>query len=302
MDKPYVYRISHISTGMFYIGVRYSINLKKKDLFDKYFTSSKLVKSIIQNEGISSFTIDFIEEYDTAEQAVEREHILIKETINDPMSMNGRITSNFVYKSIHRKIPDGSGLTSYQKGARKGVMTKMTNDPEFFVKKASNGLLKNPKENSRKAQLTINSKLIDGIPYRKFQSEKMRECNPMHKPDVRNKVSEKIIEFHKNETTLDKKIRLEKIKITKIINGDHEKHSVWMLKNNPTKNTVWVNNGKENKRILIIDGIPDGYVLGRVSFSIKRKEKTCPHCNLVGKGPNMARYHFNNCKKRYDNG
>jgi hypothetical protein len=23
---------------------------------------------------------------------------------------------------------------------------------------------------------------------------------------------------------------------------------------------------------------------------------TCPHCNLSGKGPNMNRYHFNNCK------
>jgi hypothetical protein len=26
------------------------------------------------------------------------------------------------------------------------------------------------------------------------------------------------------------------------------------------------------------------------------KEKTCPHCGKVGKGPNMTRYHFNNCK------
>jgi len=24
--------------------------------------------------------------------------------------------------------------------------------------------------------------------------------------------------------------------------------------------------------------------------------KTCPYCNLVGKGSNMTRYHFNNCK------
>ena len=25
-------------------------------------------------------------------------------------------------------------------------------------------------------------------------------------------------------------------------------------------------------------------------------EKICPHCNKVGSGPNMTRYHFNNCK------
>jgi hypothetical protein len=32
----------------------------------------------------------------------------------------------------------------------------------------------------------------------------------------------------------------------------------------------------------------------------KAKEpiKTCPHCGLEGKGPNMTRYHFNNCKRK----
>ena len=28
--------------------------------------------------------------------------------------------------------------------------------------------------------------------------------------------------------------------------------------------------------------------------------KTCPYCNLIGSGPNMTRYHFNNCKKNND--
>lgn len=27
------------------------------------------------------------------------------------------------------------------------------------------------------------------------------------------------------------------------------------------------------------------------------KEVVCPHCNKIGKGPNMTRYHFNNCKE-----
>lgn len=32
----------------------------------------------------------------------------------------------------------------------------------------------------------------------------------------------------------------------------------------------------------------------------KAKEpiKTCPHCGLEGKGPNMTRYHFDNCKRK----
>lgn len=31
---------------------------------------------------------------------------------------------------------------------------------------------------------------------------------------------------------------------------------------------------------------------------MKRTESVCPHCNLVGKGPNMKRYHFEKCKHR----
>ena len=30
-------------------------------------------------------------------------------------------------------------------------------------------------------------------------------------------------------------------------------------------------------------------------------EKTCPYCNLKGKGPNMGRYHFKNCKLNPNN-
>ena len=31
-------------------------------------------------------------------------------------------------------------------------------------------------------------------------------------------------------------------------------------------------------------------------------EYECPHCGKIGKGPNMKRYHFNNCKKKEYNG
>ena len=30
------------------------------------------------------------------------------------------------------------------------------------------------------------------------------------------------------------------------------------------------------------------------------QEHTCPHCGRIGKGPQMFRYHFDNCKKAYN--
>lgn len=45
----------------------------------------------------------------------------------------------------------------------------------------------------------------------------------------------------------------------------------------------------------------------KISQALKGKIKilkmiSCPHCHLVGKGSNMTRYHFNNCKKTLDKG
>lgn len=66
---------------------------------------------------------------------------------------------------------------------------------------------------------------------------------------------------------------------------------------NSTTNTVWVTNGDDQLRVPK-DQIPVGYVLGRMGFERTAfVEKTCPHCNKTGKGGNMTRYHFNNCKE-----
>jgi len=39
--------------------------------------------------------------------------------------------------------------------------------------------------------------------------------------------------------------------------------------------------------------------LGRKQMQVLHSIRaTCPHCNLTGKGPNMIRYHFDNCKAK----
>jgi hypothetical protein len=34
------------------------------------------------------------------------------------------------------------------------------------------------------------------------------------------------------------------------------------------------------------------------TFKPVHKERTCPWCNLTGKGANMTRHHFDNCKQK----
>ena len=94
---------------------------------------------------------------------------------------------------------------------------------------------------------------------------------------------------------------------------------------------IWITNGIENSYIDPKETIPQGWDKGRtidhaakkdpskwsstsrrtaiaqwsdpalrektiMAMRKPRKQKTCPHCNLVGAGPNMTRYHFDNCK------
>jgi len=40
-----------------------------------------------------------------------------------------------------------------------------------------------------------------------------------------------------------------------------------MHENNHTKNSIWINNGKENKRVFSTDNIPNGWKHGRIRFS-----------------------------------
>lgn len=56
-------------------------------------------------------------------------------------------------------------------------------------------------------------------------------------------------------------------------------------------------NGVVNVQIKTALGetLPEGYEWG---YIVTRTEKVCPHCKKVGKGPNMTRYHFENCKLR----
>lgn len=64
--------------------------------------------------------------------------------------------------------------------------------------------------------------------------------------------------------------------------------------------TKWYNNGADQVRIPEGGGVPEGYVPGRIPLGYKRvcKERTCPHCGLVGRGGNMLRAHFDNCKNK----
>lgn len=59
--KPYYYVIRHKPSGKLYAGSQYGKNSDPNNLFTTYFTSSKLVKQLIEKDGVESFEIEYID-------------------------------------------------------------------------------------------------------------------------------------------------------------------------------------------------------------------------------------------------
>jgi len=54
---PYTYIVTHIPSGKKYYGSRYAKNCHPTDLWKTYFTSSQIVKNLITQDGVTSFSV-----------------------------------------------------------------------------------------------------------------------------------------------------------------------------------------------------------------------------------------------------
>jgi hypothetical protein len=59
--KPYYYLIRHKPSGKLYAGSQYGKNSDPNNLWETYFTSSKLVKELIEKDGVDSFEIEYVD-------------------------------------------------------------------------------------------------------------------------------------------------------------------------------------------------------------------------------------------------
>ena len=76
MGIPYVYFVKNKSTGLKYIGVKYSKNADPNDFWVTYFTSSKHVKGLIDLFGKEDFTFRIIKTFEKEHGALKYENNL----------------------------------------------------------------------------------------------------------------------------------------------------------------------------------------------------------------------------------
>lgn len=83
---PYFYRLYFKPTGQYYVGIQYGKNAHPSNLWDKYFTSSKVVKELIKQFGITSFEFKVTKTFNTEKEATmyERKFLIkVKANKND---------------------------------------------------------------------------------------------------------------------------------------------------------------------------------------------------------------------------
>lgn len=89
MYLPYVYRVTNKTTNQYYIGFRKANTTDPvSDLWCKYFTSSRFVKSLIKCHGVSDFTTEILFSFGDWKVCYWFEQVMIKRHINDPLCLN----------------------------------------------------------------------------------------------------------------------------------------------------------------------------------------------------------------------
>ena len=87
-----------------------------------------------------------------------------------------------------------------------------------------------------------------------------------------------------------------KVSKTNLLKGDQRTENqkkAALLHSNKMKSKAPWNKGSKGKQIAWNKGISNP-----ILKNIANLERTCPHCNKIGKGSSMLRWHFNNCKQK----
>lgn len=109
----YVYEITYLPENKKYIGSRGAKN-PKTDLWFKYFTSSKVVRGLIEAYGCNAATWEYriLSEFPTAEEAIQEEDRLLRaiENKKDYLNVNFSAGGSVLKNQSHFKIRNSTSL------------------------------------------------------------------------------------------------------------------------------------------------------------------------------------------------
>jgi hypothetical protein len=261
MICPYVYKITNIITGKFYIGVRYGHikfnRLPKEDIGIYYKSSSTYVRDAIAKYGETAFVYEILYEYGNIDVCYWYEQLLIRECAKNPRCMNRKYidpdTGKFGMCRFGR--PSTDATKAKLRACNLGSMVSADTREKIRIKTTG----------KKRSELT-KARIRESAKGRTMSEEAKQHLSKLNtgKPvsdDTRRKLS------------ISGKGRVVSL-------ASREKHRAAMLGKN-----LGIKRSDETKQ--------------RISDStrgIAKKQIECPHCGKIGGEPAMKRHHFDNCK------
>lgn len=178
--QPYYYAIRHKKTGKIYIGSQYGKNSNPDNLLKTYFTSSKIVKDLIQKDGVDSFEICYIESRDDAREYEQKSLLELYKSY-------GR--EDFLNKYLNRNLSPGILLTEE-------IIQKANEKRKISNSVAAKKLLEEGRHNFQ----LKNASTFEHV--RKASSERMKGNNYGSLRKVTTELKQKLSEKSKGNTNV----------------------------------------------------------------------------------------------------
>lgn len=109
MSSPYTYYLYHKPTNKSYYGAQWGKNVSPNNFWVTYFTSSKIVKNLIDEYGTNSFEFKIRKIFDTPEKAMIWEQKVIRRmnmVNNDNWLNQAQVINNHCSMSFNQHIRD----------------------------------------------------------------------------------------------------------------------------------------------------------------------------------------------------
>ena len=296
-----IYKATNIVNGKVYIGkTKYTLETRKAEHLNKAKKQTKITKGIhtaLKEYGSNNFKWEIIYQCNTIDELSPNEIRLIKEYGS--------------YGDGYNLTPGGDGGYTYSDEVKLviGEHTKLRNDKfgNPFKGKTHTDESKHIMSEKAKLRYQTNEHPLKGVPrtddIKRVISDKVNEWLEFNEPTFKGKthsmeskelMSKARIDWHesnnngfKGKTHTDevRKQISEKLKGRVSPNKDTEL-SETHRENLSKAQTEWLKNHDH----------PNKGKNWKHSKKREYTEVTCPYCGKIGKGPNMNRYHFANCK------
>ena len=125
---PFTYLVKHVPTNRYYYGVKFKKDCHPYDLWTKYFTSSKKVKSLIRKYGKKSFIFEIRKTFKTSQQAMACEFkVLRRMKVVDRKDFLNQSDNKRIDPKLLSKMRMGKGNPMYGKKMNEKHKLKIKN-------------------------------------------------------------------------------------------------------------------------------------------------------------------------------